>query len=847
MENDSRIQPLSIEEEMKGSYLTYAMSVIIQRALPDVRDGLKPSQRRILVAMNDLNLGPRSKHRKCAKIAGDTSGNYHPHGESVIYPTLVRMAQEFNMRELLVNGQGNFGSIDGDPPAAMRYTEARMTAATTEMLEDIDKDTVDFVRNYDDTRDEPTVLPGRFPNLLVNGGSGIAVGMATSFAPHNLREVGEALLQILDDPDTPLEELMEKVPGPDFPTGGVICGRNGILGAYTKGRGILTLRAKVHSEEVKKKTHLVVTEIPYQVSKAKLASDIANGVKEGRLSGISDVRDESDSRTGIRLVIELKRGENDEVVLNQLYKHTPLQTSFSIQQIALVDGRPRTLNLRELLSLYREHRVVVIRRRSRYLLEKAEYKAHILEGYLVALDNIDRIIELIRNSHTVDEARSSLMGEFGLTKIQSDAILQMRLQRLTGLERLKIEEDLAKTKEEIGYHRQVLTNEALVLELIREDVHDLMKKFPSKRRTEIIDAVEEIDIGDLIAEEQVVVTLSHQGYVKRTPVSTYRSQGRGGSGVSGGKAREGDFIKSLYIAGTHDTILFFTDRGKVYWKKVYEIPDMGRTSLGRAIVNILPLEKEERVLSSIQVRDFDDRMVVFATRNGVVKKTALAAYSRPKKTGIIAIKIEEGDTLIGVALTWGEDEIILSSANGMAIRFAEGDVREMGRASRGVRGIALVDSDKVVGMTVVREEGSLLTVCQNGYGKRTLFEEYRCQRRGGKGLIDIRTTERNGPVVTAHAIVGDPDMMLMTQGGMLVRIAMTGVRDIGRNTQGVRLIRVKDGDQLIGAELVEEADEDSEAVPVAELVDDSEAMAPEAEVSEEEPASDDTPKDDNNS
>jgi DNA gyrase subunit A len=816
MTEDQRIQPLSIEEEMKGSYLTYAMSVIIQRALPDVRDGLKPSQRRILVAMNDLNLGPRSKHRKCAKIAGDTSGNYHPHGESVIYPTLVRMAQDFNMREPLVDPQGNFGSIDGDPPAAMRYTEARMTAATPEMLEDLDKDTVDFARNYDDTRDEPTVLPAKFPNLLVNGGSGIAVGMATSFAPHNLREVGEALLAVLDNPDITLNELMEKIPGPDFPTGGVICGKSGILAAYTKGKGILTLRAKVTTEEKKKKTQLVVTEIPYQVSKSKLASDIANGVKEGRLTGISDVRDESDSRTGIRLVIELKRGENDEVILNQLFKHTPLQTSFSIQQIALVNGRPRTLSLRELLLSYRDHRTVVIRRRARYLLEKAEYKAHILEGYLIALDNIDRIIELIRNSHTVDDARSSLMGEFGLTRIQSDAILQMRLQRLTGLERLKIEEDLAKTREEIEYHRQVLTDDGLVTEIIREDIHDLLKKFPSKRRSRIEDAVEDIDIGDLISEEQVVVTLTHQGYVKRTPLSTYRSQGRGGSGISGGKARDGDFIKNLYVASTHDQILFFSNFGKVYWLKVYEIPDMARTSLGRAIVNLLPLQKGEEVLTTIQVKEFDERMLVFSTRNGIVKKTALKAYSRPLKTGIIAIRIEEGDSLIGVSLTRGDDEIILSSARGMAIRFAEGDVREMGRASRGVRGIDLQDGDQVVGMTVVREGGSLLTICQNGYGKRTSFSEYRTQRRGGKGLIDIRTPDRNGPVVTALALEEDPDVMMMTQGGMLVRISVEGVREIGRNTMGIRLIRVRDGDRLVGAELVEASDEEEPAEAVAE-------------------------------
>jgi DNA gyrase subunit A len=520
----------------------------------------------------------------------------------------------------------------------------------------------------------------------------------------------------------------------------------------------------------------------------------------------------------MRLVIELKRGENVDVVLNQLFKHSPMQTSFSIQQIALVDGRPRTLNLRDLLLSYKDHRFQVIRRRSRHLLEKAEYKAHILAGYLIALDNIDRIIAIIRSSHTVDDARGAMMLEFGLTRIQADAILQMRLSRLTGLERIKIEEDLAKTQEEIQYHREVLTKDALVVEIIREDIHELVRKFPSPRRSEIIDAVEDIDIGDLIAEDTVVVTLSHQGYVKRTPVSTYRSQGRGGQGVSGGKAREGDFIKSLYIAGTHDTILFFTDRGKVYWLKVYDIPDMARTALGRAIVNLLPLEPDERVLSSIQVKEFDERMVVFATRNGVVKKTALSAYSRPKKTGIIAIKIEEGDELIGVALTRGQDEVILSTAHGMAIRFAETDVREMGRASRGVRGIALSEGDQVVRMTVVREGGSLLTICQNGFGKRTLFEEYRPQRRGGKGLIDIRTTDRNGPVVTALAIVGDPDVMFMTSGGMLVRIAMRGVRDIGRNTQGVRLIRVKEGDKLVGAELVED---DGEERPEGEPVEDA--------------------------
>ncbi|MFQ5655343.1 MAG: DNA gyrase subunit A, partial [Planctomycetota bacterium] len=724
MENDPRIETLSIEEEMKGSYLTYAMSVIIQRAIPDVRDGLKPSQRRILVAMNDLNLGPRSKQRKCAKIAGDTSGNYHPHGESVIYPTLVRMAQPFNTRYPLIDGQGNFGSVDGDPPAAMRYTEARMTASTVEMLEDIDKNTVDFTRNYDETRDEPTVLPSRFPNLLVNGGSGIAVGMATNFAPHNLREVCVAILAILDDPQCPFHALMENVPGPDFPTGGIICGRRGIVSAYKTGRGVITLRARVHTETSRGgKTLIAVTEIPYQVSKAKLATDIANGVKEGRLTGIADVRDESD-RKGIRLVIELKRGENKDVVLNQLFKHTPMQTSFGIQSIALVNGRPRTLSLRQMLLAYRDHRTEVIRRRARFLLEKAEHKAHVLRGYLIALDNIDRVIELIRASHTTEDARAALMGEFALSRIQADAILQMRLQRLTGLERQKIEEDLEKTVEEIEYHRSVVTDDNLLMEIIREDIHEIMEKFGDDRRTEIADAVEEIDIVDLIPQEQVVVTISRHGYIKRTPLSVYRSQGRGGKGITGGSTREGDFIKDLYVAGTHDTILLFTNRGKVYWLKVYEIPDLGRTSKGRAIVNLIPLGRTERVLASIEVREFDERMVVFATRKGIVKKTALSAYSRPKRTGIIAINIDDEDELIGVTLSRGDEDLILSTARGMAIRFSEEDVRPMGRNSRGVKGITLEGEDKIVGMAVVNAGGSLLTVCEKGFGKRTRFTEY---------------------------------------------------------------------------------------------------------------------------
>ena len=816
MSEETNILPLSLEEEMKGSYLTYAMSVIIQRALPDVRDGLKPSQRRILVAMNDLNLGPRSKHRKCAKVAGDTSGNYHPHGESVIYPTLVRMAQPFNMRQTMVDGQGNFGSIDGDPPAAMRYTEARMTDAATDMLNDIDKETVDFVRNYDDTRDEPTVLPAKFPNLLVNGGSGIAVGMSTNFAPHNLREVCQALLLVLDKPETTMADLLGVMEGPDFPTGGVICGRRGIHEAYSKGRGLLTLRARTHFEDVtKQKEAIVITEIPYQVSKSKLATDIAGLVKDGRVTGISDIRDESD-RKGVRLVVELKKDENAQVILNQLFKHTQLQTTFGVQQIALINGKPRTLTLMELLNAYCDHRREVIRRRSRHLLAKAERKAHILEGLITATDNIDQVIKLIRAAKDDDAARTALMEEFSLTRIQSDAILRMQLRRLTGLEREKLQDDLAETREEIEYHRTVLTDDNVVKEIIREDIHELMEKFKDERRTSIEEAAEEINYADLIAEEDVVVTLTHQGYVKRTPLTSYRSQGRGGTGVSGGSVREDDFVKSLFVAGTHDTLLLFSDRGKVYWLKVYELPDLARTSKGKPVNHLVQLDKEEKILNMIRIAEFDDRNLVFASRLGKIKKTPLEAYSRPMKTGIKAIKINEGDQLIGVNITSGEDEIILSTASGMAIRFNESDVRSMGRGAAGVNGIGLGEEDHVVSMTIVVSDGSLLTVCENGYGKITEFGSYRTQKRGGKGLIDIRTTERNGSVVSARTLSGDRDAMMMTSNGMLVRISLKDVRPIGRNTQGVRLIRVKDGDKVIGLELVDATDGQEEVNPPSE-------------------------------
>ncbi len=804
---------------MKGSYLTYAMSVIISRALPDVRDGLKPSQRRILVAMNDLNLSPGGGYRKCAKIAGDTSGNYHPHGEGVIYPTLVRLAQQWNIRYPLVDGQGNFGSVDGDNPAAMRYTEARLAGHAVELLEDLDKNTVDFVPNYDETRTEPTVLPGKLPNLLVNGGSGIAVGMATNFAPHNLTEVCRAIKLVLDNPDCTLSDLMEIIPGPDFPTKGIICGRRGIISAYKTGRGIITIRARVEHEEQAGRNLLVVTEIPYQVQKAKLAMDIAKGVREGRFTGISDIRDETD-RQGTRLVIELKRGESEDIVLNQLYKHTALQTSFGVQNVALVRGRPETLSLKQIIIAYRDHRVEVIRRRSLYLLEKAEYRAHILRGYLIALDAIDEVIRIIRGSQNPTEAREQLVETFGLTRVQAESILRMQLQRLTALERVKLEEELADVLKDIDYHREVISNYEKVISMVRDDLDAIESKYGDARRTEIIEFEEEIEYEDLIVDEPVIVTLSHLGYIKRTALSTYRSQGRGGTGITAGTVREGDFIKSLFTADTHDSLLFFTSFGKVYWKKVYEIPDLPRTSKGRAIINLLPLAAEERVLSSIPVREFDDRMVVFATKQGIIKKTALAAYSRPKRNGIIAINIDEDDALIGAALTSGSDDIVLSSRDGMSIRFNESDVREMGRVSRGVKGIALEGDDQVIGMVVVHPDGSLLTVCEKGYGKRTLFSEYRPQRRGGKGLKDIRTTERNGKVVASISTLEEDHVMLLTSGGMLVRIKAADIRPIGRNTQGVRLIRLKEGDRVIGAE-VSGGDEGEDDVSSEESGDES--------------------------
>jgi DNA gyrase subunit A len=832
MFDDERIEDMPIEKEMRESYLTYAMSTIISRALPDVRDGLKPSQRRVMVAMNDLNLGPRSKHRKCAKIVGDTSGNYHPHGDQSSYATLVRMGQLWNMRYPLIDPQGNFGSIDGDPPAAMRYTEARMCAVATEMLHDLNLDTVDRQPNYDDTRTEPTVLPAKFPNLLVNGSQGIAVGMATSIPPHNLGEVCDALVHLIDEPEATVEDIMKIIKGPDFPTGGMICGRRGIVEGYTTGRGRLCVRAKMHTEQTRGgKTQIIITEIPYQVLKSTIIERIADTVKNGKIPDISDVQDHSD-RTGMRIVVDLKRGAEHEVVVNQLYKFTPLQSTFSVINIALVNRAPRTLNIRDMLWYYIEHRKDVIRRRTAFLLQRARQRAHILEGLILAVADIDRIIELIKTSPDEPTAKARLMelklrlteeatvrkllpAAFlkrasqpqGLTAVQADQILAMQLRRLTGLEIEKLARDYSSLVEEIEGYEAILGDTNLLMDVIREDIYEIKGKYADTRRTEIADSVDDFDIADLIAEEDVVVTLTHEGYVKRMPTTTYRRQGRGGQGIIGGDSKEGDFIEELFIASTHDYMLVFLDSGRMHWLKVYDIPSMSRTSKGRAIVNLLRMEKDEKICAVVAVREFDARFLVTATRGGQIKKTELGAYANVRKGGIYATGIKPGDHVIGVAITRGKDEIVLGTSNGQAIRFNEANVRPMGRTAAGVRGVSLKGDDTVVDMIIVDPMATLLTVCENGYGKRTSFDEYRIQGRGGSGIINIKATARNGKVVAMKSIRDADELMMITQNGKIVRTGVNEMRIIGRATQGVRLITLKPGDKLVSvAKVVTEDD-----------------------------------------
>jgi DNA gyrase subunit A len=807
---EDRVELRLIEQEMSESYLTYALSVIHSRALPDVRDGLKPSQRRILVAMNDLHLRPNAKYRKCANIAGHTSGEYHPHGESVIYPTLVRMAQKFSLRYPLIDGQGNFGSIDGDPPAAMRYTEARMDGTAVEMMADLDKETVDYAPNYDERLLEPTVLPSRFPNLLCNGSDGIAVGMATSLPPHNLREVAEALRTVMDRPEITIRELCEIVTGPDFPTGGIIMGRRGILQAYSTGRGLVRVRSRHHVEDVRSKQQIVFTEIPYQVRKIGIIEKIVDVVKDARITGISDVRDESD-RDGIRLVVELKKNEDPQVIVNQLFQYTPLQTTTSIINLAIADGRPRTLTLRHLLDAYIAYRKTVIRRRTAYLLRKAEERKHIVEGLRIAVDNIDEVIRIIRASADTDEAKAGLMGAFKLSKAQSQAIVDMRLGRLTGLEREKLENEFQALMAEIADLEDILSREERVLAIIRTDIDDIEKRYGDARRTEI--SSEEIDgsfdIEELITEEMMVVTFSKAGYVKRLPLDTYRAQSRGGRGVKGGESKEGDALRSLFVACTHDYLLCFSNLGQVYWLKVYQLPEGSRTSQGRAIANLLPLAKEEVITDVLRVAEFDsDQAILFSTREGTIKKTMLEAYSRPKKNGIRAILLAEGDEVVGVGLVSPGDTVLLATAEGRSIRFDEAAARSMGRTSRGVRGIRVKDGDRVVGMLVANDpSATVITACEFGFGKRTPLEDYPIKGRGGQGVINIKTTDRNGVVIDV-ALCSDADQaMFISEKGMVVRSPVEDMRPMGRNTQGVRLVNLKSDDRVVGLGIISAEDQ----------------------------------------
>jgi DNA gyrase subunit A len=872
----ARLIDLPIEDELRDSYLTYAMSVIVSRALPDVRDGLKPSQRRILVAMNDLNLTPGAARVKCAKISGDTSGNYHPHGESVIYPTLVRMAQDWNMRHVLVDKQGNFGSIAGLPAAAMRYTEARMSPFAALMLEDIKLDTVDFVPTYDERHLEPTVLPSKFPSLLVNGSGGIAVGMATSIPPHNLGEVCRGIVALIDNPNITVPELMEHIPGPDFPTGGIICGKTAIWKGYETGRSTIVVRAKTRVEEYKKdRFRIIISDIPYQLTRDPVEKRIHELANEGKVPGISAVRNESDLKEPVRLIVELKKDADPEVVLNQLYKFSPLQDSFSVILLALVDGKPRTLSLKEMLQEFVRHRVIVIRRRTQFLLGRARKRKHTVQGLLLAHANIDEVIRVIRASKTQAEAKERLMqiktpaallnraigdagfaqfqvewgiaDEYALSPVQADAILKMTLGQLVNLEQEKLADEHAKLLEEIAGYLEILGDESKLYAIIRDDCELLAKKHADERRTEISsEEIGVVDIEDLIEEEQMVVSISHNGYVKRTPASVYRAQRRGGKGIKGAKADEDDPVEHLFVTSTHDYLLFFTTKGKVYWQKVYNLPELSRASKGRAVVNLLNLAEGETIADCRAVRDFDkpDHYLIMATRNGLVKKTELKAYSRPLKSGIIAIKLKEGDELVDCAVTKPGDEVVLATASGMAIRFSEADARPMGRNTSGVKGIKLGKGDYLVGMVVADPDATLLTACENGYGKRTPFGpnatadeatdepagesddenassnyRYRTQNRGGKGLRDIKTTDRNGSVIGICRVDDTDELMMMTARGKIQRVAVSDFNPIGRNTQGVRIMSLDEGDMLAAIVRVpkeENGDEDEGSLDAAE-------------------------------
>ncbi|WP_078543245.1 DNA gyrase subunit A [Litchfieldia alkalitelluris] len=813
----SQVTEINISQEMKASFLDYAMSVIVSRALPDVRDGLKPVHRRILYAMNDLGMTSDKAYKKSARIVGEVIGKYHPHGDSAVYDTMVRMAQNFNYRYMLVDGHGNFGSVDGDAAAAMRYTEARMSKISMELIRDINKDTIDYQDNYDGSEREPVVLPSRFPNLLVNGAAGIAVGMATNIPPHQLGEVIDGVLAVSKDPEITIPELMELIPGPDFPTSGLILGRSGIRKAYETGRGSITLRAKVEIEEKSNgKEVIIVRELPYQVNKAKLIEKIAELVRDKKIDGITDLRDESD-RKGMRIVMEVRKDANANVLLNNLYKQTALQTSFGINLLALVDGQPKVLNLKQCLYYYLEHQKVVIKRRTAFELRKAEARAHILEGLRIALDHLDEVISLIRASQTTDIAREGLMTRFGLSEKQAQAILDMRLQRLTGLEREKIEEEYQGLVALIAELKAILADEEKVLEIIREELIEIKERFNDVRRTEIVSGgLEMIEDEDLIPRENIVITLTNKGYVKRLPVSTYRSQKRGGRGIQGMGTNEDDFVEHLLTTSTHDTILFFTNKGKVYRTKGYEIPEYSRTAKGIPIINLLEIEKDEWVNAIIPVSDFvDDWFLFFTTKQGISKRSPLSSFGNIRTSGLIAVGLREGDELISVKLTDGTKEIIIGTQNGMLIRFPETDIRSMGRTAAGVKGITLGEDDEVVGMEILEEGVDILIVTKKGYGKRTPVGEYRVQSRGGKGLKTSNITDKNGKVVAVKAVTTENDLMLITGAGVLIRMAIEDISQLGRNTQGVKLIRLGENEFVatvakVAKEEIEEDLEDTE-------------------------------------
>lgn len=795
-QNNPQIKDRDIGEEMRESFMDYAMSIIVSRALPDVRDGLKPVHRRILFAMSELGMSPDKPHKKSARIVGEVIGKYHPHGDSAVYETMVRMAQDFSMRYMLVDGHGNFGSIDGDMAAAMRYTEARLSKIAGEMLRDLNKETVDFAPNYDGEENEPVVLPARYPNLLVNGVSGIAVGMATNIPPHNLGEVIDGVQAMIRNPDITPMELMEYIQGPDFPTAGYILGREGIRQAYRTGRGSVTMRAKAVIEENNGKARIIVHELPYQVNKARLVEKIAELVREKRIEGITDLRDESD-RTGMRVVIEMRRDVNPSVVLNNLYKHTAMQSTFGINMLAIVGNEPKILNLRDVLYHYLQHQIEVIRRRTIFDLKKAEARAHILEGLRIALDHLDEVIALIRASRTTDIAREGLMETFSLSVEQAQAILDMRMQRLTGLEREKIENEYNELLAKIAEYREILANEHLVLEIISNELQEIRDKYSDDRRTEITVGEESILDEDLIPREEVVITITHTGYIKRLPVSTYRSQKRGGRGVIGMDTKDEDFVEHLFVSNSHNYLMFFTDKGKVYRIKAYEIPELGRTARGTPIINLIQIEQGEKISAVIQVEEDDsDKYLFFATREGIVKKTPLEDYNNIRKGGLIAINLRDEDSLIDVKLTDGRQSLIMGTARGMSITFSENDVRSMGRSATGVKGITLDDDDHVIGMDCVDKELEVLIVTTKGYGKRTPAGDYRSQTRGGKGIKTISLTEKNGPVVGLKVVKSDEDLMIITTSGTLIRTSMDGISTMGRYAQGVKLINIREDDAV---------------------------------------------------